>query len=65
MVARDALTRIGMLFFLFVAGLEVNLVQLGQRKTSVVLTSGLGCLIPFALGFGAVYAWPDLWHVDS
>lgn len=58
---REAVIRIGMLFFLFVAGLEVNLVQLRQRKESIFLISLFGCLLPFILGFGAVVLFPTLW----
>ena len=54
-----------MLFFLFVAGLEVNLVQLWGRKSIVILTSAFGCAIPFVFGFAAVYAFPDLWGVNN
>jgi Kef-type K+ transport system membrane component KefB len=59
---RDVLPNIGMLFFLFSAGLEMNLTQIQQRKWKIVLISALGFLIPFTIGFGAVILAPDFWN---
>jgi len=58
---RETLIGIGMLFFLFVAGLEVNLQHLRQKKTSVIFSGLLGCILPFALGFASVYLFPQIW----
>ena len=63
--AREALITLGMLFFLFGAGLEVNLAQLSGRRWGIILTSILGVLIPFGLGFGAVQIWPQLWGTQE
>jgi len=60
-LAQDSVIKLGMLFFMFVAGLEVNLSRLQQRAWSTILTSILGIAVPFGLGFGAVMLWPDLW----
>jgi len=60
-LGREAVINIGMLFFLFVAGLEVDLAQLRRSGLSVVLTGVLGVLVPFGLGFGLVLFLPDLW----
>jgi Kef-type K+ transport system membrane component KefB len=59
--AREAMIGIGMLFFLFVAGLEVNLAHLRQRRLCVVLSSLLGCFLPFAQGFASVLLFPRTW----
>jgi Kef-type K+ transport system membrane component KefB len=59
--ARDGILTLGMLFFLFVAGLEVNLASLRGSGRAIVLTSVASVAVPFALGFGAVHAWPSLW----
>ena len=59
--AHGAIIGIGMLFFLFVAGLEVNLAQLSQRKWTITSISLFGCLLPFALGYGAVLLFPSMW----
>jgi Kef-type K+ transport system membrane component KefB len=58
---REAVINLGMLFFLFVAGLEVNLTHLQRRGWSVFLTSISGIVAPFGLGFGFVVLLPDLW----
>lgn len=63
--ARDVVIRIGMLFFMFAAGLEVNLSQLGKRKKSILLVSLTGCILPFVLGVGSVYLFPDIWQNGS
>lgn len=60
--AREVVILIGMLFFMFVAGLEVNLSQLGRQKKSIFMVSLLGCVLPFALGTGSVYLFPTIWH---
>jgi Kef-type K+ transport system membrane component KefB len=57
----DAVLKLGMLFFLFVAGLEVKLGDLRQQGFRVTLTSLFGVLVPFGLGFGTVYLWPAWW----
>jgi Kef-type K+ transport system membrane component KefB len=63
--AREVVIRIGMLFFMFVAGLEVNLSQLRQRKQTVLLVSILGCLLPFGLGIASILLFPDFWNYTS
>ncbi len=57
----DALLKVGMLFFMFAAGLEVNLVHFRQSKMLITLTSLFGGVLPFALGFGMVLLLPTLW----
>lgn len=68
-VAREGVIRIGMLFFLFVAGLEVNLSVLRQRGLSFALTSIIGAALPFAAGVLVARAIPTLWqapeHIDD
>lgn len=59
--AQDIMLQIGMLFFLFVAGLEVNLPHLRRNSRAVILTSVAGITIPFALGAAAVLLFPRLW----
>lgn len=60
-LARETLVKLGMLFYLFIAGLEVNTSYLRQRGLSAVLTSLLGILLPFALGFASVWFLPHWW----
>lgn len=59
--ARDVVLTIGMLFFLFSTGLELKLTRLKEHTGAIILTSLLGMVIPFAVGFGAVLVFPAFW----
>jgi Kef-type K+ transport system membrane component KefB len=61
-IVRDSLLLIGLLFFLFITGMEVNLNQIRGRIRQVVWVSGLGILIPFLLGVSLVLLFPTLWN---
>lgn len=57
-LAREALTRLGLLFFLFVVGLETDLSQL-RRHGRAALSVGLcGSLLPLGMGLALVLALP-------
>jgi Kef-type K+ transport system membrane component KefB len=58
---RDALIQICMLFFLFAAGLEMNLSLVKKRGINIAWASLMGIVVPFILGFGMVSLFPDLW----
>jgi Kef-type K+ transport system membrane component KefB len=58
---RDALVQICMLFFLFAAGLEMNLSITKRQGINIALASLTGIVVPFILGFGSVFLFPDLW----
>ena len=60
-LSRDAIIQIALLFFLFSAGLEMNLRLMKKRRSSIFWTSILGIAIPFVLGFGLVTLFPGLW----
>lgn len=64
-LARDAVIKLGMLFFMFVAGLEVDLAHLRYQGRSTILISLLGIAVPLGLGFGAVVGLPALWGVQA
>jgi Kef-type K+ transport system membrane component KefB len=57
-VVREAATKLGMLFFLFYAGLEVNLSDLKTLGKRAVLIGIIGTLLPIAAGVALVYAVP-------
>lgn len=57
-VVREAAVKLGMLFFLFYAGLEVNLSELKTMRTKAILIGLIGTLLPIAMGAGLVYALP-------
>ncbi|HUO29479.1 MAG TPA: cation:proton antiporter [Bryobacteraceae bacterium] len=59
--AREAVTELGLLLFLFMAGLEVEGGHLQKQAKAIVWTSLFGIVVPFALGLGAVLLWPGLW----
>src|SRR4030095_7594719 len=65
-IGRDAFIQLGLLFFLFTAGQQMNLPALRRLGRSVLWTSGLGITIPFGLGFLMVLAAPERWaaHID-
>jgi Kef-type K+ transport system membrane component KefB len=64
-LTREALITFGMLFFLFAAGLEVNLKIAGRLRWPIGWTSVLGIALPFALGFCLVIASPSLWGTQA
>ena len=64
-LARETVINVGMLFFLFVAGLEVKLAHIRQRKKQIALTSFLGWIIPMGLGILAVRMFPGVWGAQA
>lgn len=65
LATRDVVIKLGMLFFLFVAGLEVKLGHLRGRGLSVLLTSVLGVALPLLIGLAVVRWWPGLWGAPA
>ena len=59
---REVVARIGLICFLFVAGLEVNLDHVRRHGLAVAATSLGGIVVPFALAAGAVFALPSIWQ---
>jgi Kef-type K+ transport system membrane component KefB len=61
-VVREASIKLGMLFFLFIAGLETNLSDLKTLGRKAVLIGAVGTLVPIGAGVALVYAVPrDFW----
>lgn len=61
-IAMDGITSLAVVMLLFVAGMEVQLqVMLKQGKTAVY-TSITSMIIPFGLGFAAVWFLPDFFN---
>lgn len=58
---RDALIQICILFFLFIAGLEMNLKLVRNNGIHIAWASLMGILLPFILGFCMVVMFPDIW----
>jgi Kef-type K+ transport system membrane component KefB len=63
--AVDALNRVGMLFFMFAAGLEINLAHFRHDKLLVASTSFFSAALPFAAGFALVQWYPSLMTVTE
>ena len=61
-VVRDASIKLGMLFFLFIAGLETNISDLKKLGPKAAVLGLVGTLVPIACGVALVYAIPrDFW----
>jgi Kef-type K+ transport system membrane component KefB len=58
---RVALIQLCMLFFLFVAGLEMNLSHAKKQVSKIAWASLMGILVPFVMGFCIVIFFPYLW----
>jgi Kef-type K+ transport system membrane component KefB len=56
MPALTVLSQLGLLLFMFVVGLEVDLKRIAQQRTAVVLISNISILLPLALGVGLATA---------
>ena len=63
--AREASTKLGMLFFLVYAGLEVNLAEVKAIGRRAILIGLIGTLLPIAAGVGLVYALPRSFWGDA
>ncbi len=65
-VVRDGLIKAGMLFFLFFAGLEMDLDELRQRGRVTLFISFAATIFPIASGVGMVYAIPrEFWGATA
>jgi len=61
-VIRDASIKMGMLFFLFTAGLQVKVSDLRRLGRKAMTIGVIGTLLPIAAGVGLVYLLPhDFW----
>ena len=62
--AREASIKLGMLFFLFIAGLEVNLSDLKRQGRKAASIGLVGTLLPIIVGVGLAYVLPrSFWGV--
>jgi Kef-type K+ transport system membrane component KefB len=55
---REASIKMGMLFFLFAAGLEVNLEEVRRQRKKSASIGLIGTLLPIGIGVGLVYLIP-------
>jgi Kef-type K+ transport system membrane component KefB len=59
---REAVTELGLLMFVFMAGLELRPKHLRSLGMPIFWTSFLGILLPLVLGVGSVLLWPGFWR---
>lgn len=60
-VLQGGAIKLGMLFFIFIVGLEINLSQLVKHGWTAILVGTIGTVVPLACGAAVVYAMPDIW----
>ena len=60
---RDALIKICILFFLFIAGLQMNLKLVRNSGIHIAWASLMDVLLPFTLGFCMVVMFPNMWGI--
>jgi len=61
-IVREAATKLGMLFFLFYAGLQINLADLRRLRNEALFIGLVGTLLPIGAGVALVYALPrEFW----
>lgn len=56
---------LGLISFVFLAGLEVNPDCINRRSRSKLVISIAGLILPFTLGFSMVIILPDLWGIPG
>jgi Kef-type K+ transport system membrane component KefB len=64
-LGRDAIIKFGLVLFLVLAGLEVEIRHIAENRRAIALTSLLGMVIPFVVGYAAVAMRPGLWGVSG
>lgn len=60
----NALAHLGLIAFVFIAGMEVDLDCIRGREKGAISTSICGIVLPFALGYAMVILIPDLWRIS-
>jgi Kef-type K+ transport system membrane component KefB len=60
--AREAVTELGLLMFVFMAGMELRPRRLRSLGMPIFWTSFLGILFPLVLGVAWVLIWPGFWR---
>ncbi len=61
----SAVAQIGVMLFMFLVGLELDMGRLGRRTRAMIVISQVSIVVPFLLGMGlAVYLYPRLSSSD-
>jgi len=67
-IGRDSIAKVGVVFFLFVAGLEVDLTLIVKQAKTTAAMSIAGMAIPFVIGFLSAWFLPQylgVGHIES
>src|ERR1700683_1697916 len=64
-IALETVTTLGVVFFLLIAGLEIDLRSIFRQGKSAILVSFFGVIVPFALGFGTAWLFPEYLGAQS
>lgn len=62
---RGGTIKLGMLFFLFLVGLEINLADIRRHGWGALLIGLTATLIPLGCGIAIVYLFPHLWALQN
>jgi Kef-type K+ transport system membrane component KefB len=63
-LAYHTVITLAVVLLLLIAGLEIDLSVLWRQGRAALLVSMLGTAVPFAVGFGAAYAFPGFWGIE-
>ncbi|MCU7492035.1 MAG: PTS transporter subunit EIIA [Ignavibacteria bacterium] len=64
-VAMDGIFSLAVVMLLLVSGLEVDLAVVVRQSKTAFLTSFMGIIFPFALGFLLAYLYPDYFGIND
>ncbi len=56
---------LGLIAFIFTAGLEIDLTYVRRNSRSTLITSISGIILPFISGLGMVFFMPGLWRIPN
>jgi Kef-type K+ transport system membrane component KefB len=62
-LGRETFVQLGLLTFMFTAGLQMNVPALSRLGRKVLWTSALGIVLPMVVGAGMVFAAPERWAI--
>lgn len=64
-IALDGITTLAVIMLLLVSGLEVDLSVVIRQSKTAFLTSFMGIIFPFLVGFSLAYAFPEYFGISS
>lgn len=64
-VTMDGIFSLAVVMLLLVSGLEVDLTVVVRQSRTAFLTSFMGIIFPFALGFSLAYTFPDYFGIND